>query len=179
MNTLAKGLILALLQLLIVASLGGKLRWDRAHRPHVWIKVRQSDPDLPIRGRYLSINLELPTEGFKFTRHPSQFANAKGEHPMVVESTQNNCRLELRGDHLVAVADPDGPYYVFLTDRSGEVVARVHTGSVYFLPEHAELRRLQSDQELWVDATVPKKGPPRPIRLGIKKGDGPIQPLGD
>jgi len=32
-------------------------------------------------------------------------------------------------------------------------------------------------KELWGEVTIPKKGPPRPIRLGVKKGDGPITPL--
>jgi hypothetical protein len=48
---------------------------------------------------------------------------------------------------------------------------------LYFLPEHAEnptWRR--GGEELWVEVTIPKKGPPRPIRLGVKK-DGPIEPL--
>jgi hypothetical protein len=49
---------------------------------------------------------------------------------------------------------------------------------VYFVPEHVEdpSRRPQGE-ELWVEVTLPKKGPPRPIRLGVKKGDGPITPL--
>jgi len=30
---------------------------------------------------------------------------------------------------------------------------------------------------LWVEATIPKKGAPRPIRLGVSKNNGPIEPL--
>jgi hypothetical protein len=37
--------------------------------------------------------------------------------------------------------------------------------------------RRQEGEELWVEVTIPKKGPPRPIRLGVKKGDGAIIPL--
>jgi len=48
---------------------------------------------------------------------------------------------------------------------------------LYFLPEHAENPTFRSrGEELWVEVTIPKKGPPRPIRLGVKK-DGPITPL--
>jgi hypothetical protein len=37
---------------------------------------------------------------------------------------------------------------------------------------------LNRDQELWVLATIPRKGPPRPIALGIKKaGEQDIRPL--
>jgi len=42
----------------------------------------------------------------------------------------------------------------------------------YFLPEHAiDPSRRQPGEELWVEVTVPTKGPPRPIRLAVKKGD--------
>jgi hypothetical protein len=47
----------------------------------------------------------------------------------------------------------------------------------YFLPEHAiDPSRRQPGEELWVEVTVPPKGPPRPIRLAVKKG-GTFTPL--
>jgi len=47
----------------------------------------------------------------------------------------------------------------------------------FFIPEHANNpARLNPGEELWVEVTVPKKGPPRPLRLGIKK-DGILTPL--
>jgi hypothetical protein len=47
----------------------------------------------------------------------------------------------------------------------------------YFIPKHADdpSQRPQGE-ELWVEVTVPPKGPPRPIRLGIKKS-GVLTPL--
>jgi hypothetical protein len=48
----------------------------------------------------------------------------------------------------------------------------------FFITEHIpDPSRRQEGEELWVEVTIPKKGPPRPIRLGVKKGDGPIVPL--
>jgi hypothetical protein len=48
---------------------------------------------------------------------------------------------------------------------------------VYFIPEHApDPSRRAADEELWVEVTLPKKGPLRPIRLGVKKG-GVLTPL--
>jgi uncharacterized membrane-anchored protein len=42
---------------------------------------------------------------------------------------------------------------------------------LYFLPEHAENpMQMARGGELWAEVTVPKKGPPRPIRLAVKKG---------
>ena len=47
----------------------------------------------------------------------------------------------------------------------------------YFIPEHALDPSLRNrGEELWVEVTIPKKGPPRPIRLGVKK-NGMIAPL--
>ena len=64
-------------------------------------------------------------------------------------------------------------------ERSGEKLAVLAEPVAFFIPEHVPdpLRR-QEDEELWVEVTIPKKGPPRPIRLGVKKSDGPIVPLG-
>ena len=48
----------------------------------------------------------------------------------------------------------------------------------FFIPEHVpDPSRRPPGEQLWVEATVPKKGAPRPIRLGVKKDDGPIVPL--
>jgi hypothetical protein len=49
---------------------------------------------------------------------------------------------------------------------------------LYFIPEHApDPTRRQPGEQLWVEVTLPKKGPPRPIRLGVKKNGGEITPL--
>src|SRR5437762_14193846 len=52
-----KGILLAVLQLAIVASLAAKYAIDRARFPRVWEQTVAYDPDLPIRGRYLSVRL--------------------------------------------------------------------------------------------------------------------------
>jgi FAD/FMN-containing dehydrogenase len=48
----------------------------------------------------------------------------------------------------------------------------------FFLPEHAMVPSVRSaGEELWIEVTVPKTGPPRPIKLAIKRGDS-FTPLG-
>ena len=48
----------------------------------------------------------------------------------------------------------------------------------YFIPEHIPDPSIRAaGEDLWVEVTVPNKGPPRPIRLGVKKGEAPIAPL--
>ena len=57
MNSLRKGIILGALQCVLVFSLTGKLLYDRATCPRIWVKTMPWDPNLPIRGRYLSLIL--------------------------------------------------------------------------------------------------------------------------
>jgi hypothetical protein len=45
-------------------------------------------------------------------------------------------------------------------------------GLAFFIPENVpDPSQRAADEELWAEVTIPKKGPPRPIRLGVKKGD--------
>ena len=68
MKPLYRGVLLALLHILIVCSLGAKLLYDRGHRPRVWIKVAPVDPDLPIRGAISHSILNSPARGSRCVR---------------------------------------------------------------------------------------------------------------
>jgi hypothetical protein len=125
MNSLRKGIILAALQCALVLSVTGKLYYDRARCPRIWVKTLPYDPTLPIRGRYLSLVLAPQAGAEYFDRTANQ---------RVV---------------------------FFVPERQTEV------DSLRFRP---------NAPELWAEVTIPHTGPPRPIRLGIKK-DGQIQPV--
>jgi len=164
-----KGFLIAVLQLAIVSSLGAKLLYDRAHRPRVWIKSAVYDPDLPIRGKYLSLSIEVPAEGF--TEQP------KSQPYYGISFSPYRCDLVLRGDHLVAVGNELGEFFASVQSRDNNLVAVINGQTAYFLPEHKNGPTLRNrSEELWIEATIPRKGPPRPIRLGIKK-DGILTPL--
>ena len=60
-----KGLILAAFQCALALSVSGKLLYDRATCPRVWVKTVRWDPNLPIRGRYLALSL-APEPGAPF-----------------------------------------------------------------------------------------------------------------
>jgi hypothetical protein len=60
MTLTIKGFVLAALQAALVLSLSGKLLYDRQVRPRVWVQTTPYDPNLPIRGRYLSLRLVAP-----------------------------------------------------------------------------------------------------------------------
>lgn len=65
MTPLSKGLVIAVVQVSLVACLGAKLLYDRATLPRVWVKVAPYDPNLPIRGRYVSLQLVVEPYGTK------------------------------------------------------------------------------------------------------------------
>src|SRR5215470_16372770 len=67
-------MLVGALQVLLVCTLGTKLLYDRATRPHVWVRVATYDPELPIRGRYLAFNVQVPLEGFTVREHPEPYA---------------------------------------------------------------------------------------------------------
>jgi len=58
-NPMTKAAVVALIQVLIVSSLGAKLLYDRRTRPQAWFKTERYDPNLPIRGRYVSLLIEV------------------------------------------------------------------------------------------------------------------------
>ena len=167
MKNIPKALLVVLLHLAIIGTLYGKYSYERATRPRVWVKTIGFDPDLPIRGRYVSLGLEVATD---------VVAKPVGD-PKYRWYNSSPVHLEIRDGNLFAAGDPDGDQYVTFRDLRGTTHTILSENVLYFLPEHANdpTRRLPG-QELWVEVTVPRKGPPRPIRLGVKK-DGPIEPL--
>jgi len=158
------GLVLALCHLAIVGSLAGKLEIDRATRPRVWARAMPFDPNLPIRGRYVSLTLEVATEAV----HPAD--NGVSWSPVA---------LVVRSGALVAVpaADSSRVHVRSATTRAGARATVLGEPVAYFIPEHvADPSRRFPGEELWVEVTVPRSGAPRPIRLGVKK-DGVLTPL--
>ncbi|MFM7313166.1 MAG: hypothetical protein ACKO0M_08375, partial [Cyanobium sp.] len=54
------GLVVALLQGGLLLSLGGVMLSDRLRLPRAWVRTVPVDPELPIRGRYVSLRLLVP-----------------------------------------------------------------------------------------------------------------------
>jgi hypothetical protein len=154
-----RGLLIAALQLLIVLSLGGKLLFDRATRPRVWISVAPVDPELPIRGRYVLLRPHVIAPPWR-----------KDEY-------QVQAHLEIREGKLFAVPDPDGSVSYWQRTPDSPVVLSSNVS--FFIAEHATDPSFRAKgEELWAEVTVPRKGPPRPIGLGVKRpGSDQIEPL--
>jgi hypothetical protein len=152
-TALQKGLILAGAHVALVFSLGAKLVLDRASLPRVWVKTAPFDPNLPIRGRYVRLRLMTEVRGFS---EGTVYAPAE---------------LSAEDGKLVAKpAENSNVHVIFGNPSISEPVA-------YFIPEHASDPSLRPPgEELWVEVTVPRRGPPRPLRLGVKK-DGVLTPI--
>jgi hypothetical protein len=155
-----KGLIVAVLHVAMVASLGAKMLADRTLRPHAWARVAPVDPDLPIRGRYVRMGIEGPADDS-------------------VQSTYDGYFLPIvRDDQLVFVpAGAHNGLYGDAQKRGNAYVVVLRERLAYFIPEHIpDPSRLAPGEQLWVEVTLPRRGAPRPIRLGVKRA-GVLTPL--
>ena len=166
-----KGLLIAAVQLALVLSLGVKLLYDRATRPRVWVQCETYDPSLPIRGRYLAESLHMKAEGFDYTAPTPQNANAYWANRVWAH-------MEVENGQLVARKTGTGPgaWAQLQKNPAGNVIAVTEQPVLLFVSESAQIPTLARGDELWLEVTVPAKGPPRPIRLGIKK-NGVLTPI--
>jgi hypothetical protein len=171
MTGMRRGLLVAAIQLALVLSLGAKLLYDRATRPRVWALAEVYDPDLPIRGRYLSERLRMPADGFTYKTSGQPNAND-------AYLNYQWAYFEIRDGQLIAQQQGSGPgaWVHIRKNGDGTLTAAIEEPVLVFIPEHAEVPSLKSGQETWVEVTLPAQGPPRPIRIGVKK-DGVLTPL--
>ena len=161
MTRVHRGLLVAALHVLIVASIGGKLFLDRVTNPRVWTRAAPYDPNLPIRGRYVRLRLEaVPGNGF--------------DAPL---SYDRPVDLLAQDGQLVAIPAENSPVTARISARDGKRISLIAEPVAFFIAEHVvDPSVRQPGEELWVEVTVPSHGPPRPIRLGVRK-NGAITPL--
>jgi hypothetical protein len=171
MKPWVKGLVIAVVQVGLVTSLGAKLLYDRATRPRVWALAAPYDPSLPIRGRYVSLQLVVELHGSR------EMKPSPGQPPQSVT-------LHVEAGRLVAEANPPehgfdpSDLHVRFIQHQDQELAVLDRPVAFFIAEHVpDPSRRPPGEELWAEVTVPKQGPPRPLRLGVKRGDGPIVPL--
>ena len=166
MSSRAKGLLLGALHVILVLSLGAKLLIDRHRYPRVWAETIAYDPDSPIRGRYLAVRLQVEDRGV--------YSKPLAESPQQNRWMEiRNARLGVEDGHLVAFPSDDWTgIQVALLTRRGETIVALEQPVDFYIPEHIPDPSQRSlGERLWVEVTVPAKGPPRPIRLGVKKND--------
>jgi hypothetical protein len=156
------GVALALAHLAIVASVALRYSVDRARLPLGWARTVPYDPSLPIRGRYVRLRLQLPL----------------AEAPPDARSGESRpVRLRASGDRIEAVVDSSSSLLASIDRAEGAPVARLAQPVAFFIPEHVPDPSVRpAGEELWAEVTIPPTGPPRPVRLGVRRA-GRLEPL--
>jgi len=170
------------LQLLLVSAIAAKYLYQRWRCPRVWTRTVAYDPELLLRGRYIATQLvvdgcqsTLPSA--KAAQFPRDFSGVVKPGPYVIRPTSVSFRADLKvqNNQLVAVlieGDESG--------RAGQVISalpgapcgemRLDEPVNFYISDTAQSPLpLKPGQELWVEVTVPPKGPPRPLQMAMKE----------
>jgi len=163
MTRRAAGLLLAAVHAALVGSLGLKLLADRSRLPRAWARTQPYDPSTPLRGRYVRLALEIPLANLDTARGP--YAEA-------------GVRLQVRDGRVIGwIDDSVSSSSVRWTRGQGSGSARLAEPVAFFIPERVpDPSARPRGEELWAEVTIPRKGPPRPIRLGVMR-EGRLTPL--
>jgi len=175
---MTRAVAVALIQMLLVSLLGAKLLYDRRTRPQAWFKSERFDPNLPIRGRYVSLQIEVG-DPRSAQEVESKFGTEIGMYEQqpyhrLYQFGRECGSIEVRGETPVARFD-DRPgacdNLSFARRRNGNsTVLQLSEPILFFISDTAkDPTALRVGDELWVLATIPRQGPPRPIALGVKK----------
>jgi hypothetical protein len=182
--------VLLVMQLAIVSSIAAKYLYERWTCPRVWTRAVAYDPQLPMRGRYLSLQLvvdgcqsSLPSgKEAAFPRDVNGVVRPGPYSVRRVPPVSFPAELKVENNRLLALniqdkgssasglwveAPPGAPCQDFRLDGAVD----------FYISEHAvDPTPLKPGQELWIEVTVPRKGPPRPIQLALKD-NGAWKPL--
>ena len=190
----AASLALLIIQLAIVSTVAAKYLYQRWTCPRVWTRATAVDPNLPMRGRYLA--LQLTVDGCQSTlpsakdaAFPRKVDGTVQLGPYMLRQNTNWFRANLKvvNNTLVAVR-PEGQEIAGQEDSSaGQEIEgnagapcdqmQLDSATDFFISDTARSPvPLKPGQELWIEVTVPPKGPPRPLQLALKE-NGVWKPL--
>ena len=181
---------LLILQLILVSTVAAKYFYQRATCPRVWTRAAAYDPSLVMRGRYLSLQLTvdgctstLPSaRNARFPRNIDGVPSGQRFSINAPDTVWFQAKLAVKDHKLVAIHVRD------LDNTSGTERVAAPPGAPcdqmrlaepvdFYIAEHADdPTGLKHGQELWIEVTVPPKGPPRPLQLALKD-DGVWKPL--
>jgi len=177
---------LLVIQLLVVSSVAGKYLWERWRCPRVWTRAAAIDSELPMRGRYLS--LQLTVDGCQSTLPSAKLATfprdlngavKPGLYILRPQPITFRANLKVENNKLVAVR-PEGQDIEGGEDpAAGQEISAMPSapcgqmtltdGVDFYIADTAKSPLpLQPGQELWIEVTLPPTGPPRPIQLALK-----------
>ncbi len=180
---------LLVFQLLVVSSIAGKYLYQRWRCPRVWTRAAAFDPQMPMRGRYLS--LQLTVDGCQSTlpsaneaTFPRDVNGAIRPGPFVLrpQSVYFRANLKVENNQLMVMrieGQENSTAGEEVSARPGSPCDQMRLESpvdFYIADEARSPLPLRPGQELWIESTIPPKGPPRPTQLALKL-DGAWKPL--
>ena len=155
-----RSLLVAAVHALLVLAVWGNYEWEKQTLPRAWTKTGPFDPYDLLRGRYVRLAL--------FARGDASVLAEKG-YQFQGQVFSENGQLHIRKADCcqlfsLAVAQPG---YV-----------RLQAPVSFFISQAVEdPSNLKPGDELWVELSIPPKGPPRPLHLARKTKDGTWIPL--
>jgi len=177
----AASLTLLIVQLMLVSAVAAKYFYQRWTCPRVWTRAAAINPHLPMRGRYLA--LQLTVDGCQSTLPSAKDANfprdvngavKPGPYVLRPRDVDFHADLKVVNNTLVAVRiegteDSTAGEEVVGTAGSACNQMQLASSTDFFVSDtaHSPLP-LKPGQELWIEVTVPPQGPPRPIQLALK-----------
>ena len=183
-------LALLVIQVLIVSTIAVKYSYQRATCPRVWTQTAAYDPSLIMRGRYLSLQLmvdgcssTLPSaKNAQFPRNVNGTPSGPPFHVNGPEAVWFQARLAVKDNKLIAIRAPESENSSAtqsVTAQPGSACdqMRLSVPVDFYISEHAsDPSWVKAGQQLWIEVTVPPKGPPRPLQLALKD-NGVWKPL--
>ena len=191
MKLAKSSIVLLVIQLALVSSIAAKYFYQRSTCPRAWTRATAYDPNMVTRGRYLSLRLTvdgcqstLPSalratfpRNADGTTKPTGFTVNDVEVPITFRAN-----LKAEKMKLLAIRIPEADLRskgVDVTALSGSACNDLYIDEPvdFYIAEHAaDPTALKQGQELWIEVTVPPKGPPRPLQLALKD-NGAWKPL--
>ncbi|MGA7243478.1 MAG: hypothetical protein WBX19_09860 [Terracidiphilus sp.] len=181
---------LLVLQLVIVSTVAAKYLYQRATCPRVWTRTAAYDPEMVMRGRYLSLQLTVDGCGStlpsaKDAQFPRNLDGVPNRNNFSIRSANTvwfQAKIAVKDNKLIVIRVPESD----TTTPTQSVAAwpglscdqmRLTNPVDFYIAEHAtDPTWLKRGQELWIEVTVPPKGPPRPLQLALKD-NGAWKPL--
>ena len=181
---------LLILQLTIVTTVAAKYFYERAVCPRVWTRAAAYDPQLVMRGRYLSLQLSvdgcgstLPSaKNAEFPRDVNGQPIGKDFSIRSVNTVLFQAKLAVKENKLIAIRVPESDTSTPTQTVSAPPGAPCDQLSLsqpvdFYIPDNAtDPTRLKPGRQLWIEVTLPPKCPPRPLQLALKD-NGAWKPL--
>lgn len=155
-----RSLLLAGVHALLVLLVWGNYEWGKNTLPRAWTKAAPYDPYDLLRGRYVRLTLFAKSDGSVLSEKDYQTQG---------QLFSENGQLHIRKADCCQLFGPSAsqPGYVLLQAPVS-----------FFISEAVEdPSNLKAGDELWVELSIPPKGPPRPLHLARKTKEGAWIPL--